>query len=270
MGAAWMLHRWAERVRSLVPELHGHQAKTLSLMAWSMCRSGTCHTTRMALTAPASAKIASTRRRFERLMANDRVNVAAGAVALTRSLLCDFAGQRIMLLVDETAMGPWLRCMKVSIGYGKRALPLAWTCYTPGRLPITQPQIVALVLRQASLCLPRDARVILMADRGLSWPLLVDLCREFGWHYLLRVQAKTIVRLDGRCREIGSLVERRGGIVLRRWRGVSQGRVAAKSHRRGVGAGCRRAVAAGDGPAGVHQALSRISPAHVAGGVVPR
>jgi hypothetical protein len=211
MGAAWMLHHWAHRVRLLVPQLHGHQVKTLALMAWSMCSSGGCRVTTMTLAAPTSAQRASTRRRFERFLANDRIDVAGSAVDLGRALLQNFRGRTITLMLDETALGPWLNCMKVSVGYERRALPLAWTCYLPGRLPIPQPQIVELVLRQAALCVPANTRVVLMADRGLSWPSVIDLCRELGWDYLLRVQRQTSVRLQGGPTQRADQLVQRGG-----------------------------------------------------------
>src|SRR5205085_1557457 len=39
--------------------------------------------------------------------------------------------------------------------------------------------------------LPEGTEILLMADRGLCWPLLVDLCQKFGWHFLLRAQGQT-------------------------------------------------------------------------------
>jgi hypothetical protein len=217
MGEAWMLHRWTQQVRALVPEWHGHQAKGLALMAWSLCRAGVCQATVMALAAPVKATIASTRRRFERFLANRRLDVADGAVMLTTALLANFNPRRLTLLLDETALGPWLLCMKVSVAYRGRALPLAWTCYRPGQLPIPQPEIVEVVLRQAALSLPPGAKVVLMADRGLSWPLLIDLCRELGWHYLLRVQGHTAVRRDGEpSQSMDRLACRRGDCFLGR------------------------------------------------------
>lgn len=197
MGAARMLQTWTRTVGRWLPDAHGHQVKTLALMAWSMCCAGLCQTTIMALAAPGKAKVASTRRRFERWLANSRVEVASIAVALSKALLAHWSGQTVKLFVDETALGPWLCCMKVSVGYRRRALPLAWVCYVPGQLPIPQPEIVEVLLRQAGVCLPKTVEVVLMADRGLSWPLVVDLCRELGWHYLLRVQGHTAVQRSG-------------------------------------------------------------------------
>lgn len=217
MGAARMLHQWTHRVRRLVPDWHGHQAKSLAVMAWSLCRAGDCRTTWMALSTPTEAKGASVRRRFERFLSNPRLDITTGAISLGQAMLAGFGGRsrRITLLLDETALGPWLLCMKVSLAYRGRALPLAWPCYRQGQLPIPQPQIVELVLRQAALCLPRQASVVLMADRGLSWPLVIDLCGELGWNYLLRVQEHTGVHLsDGRAIRMGALASGPGRTFL--------------------------------------------------------
>jgi hypothetical protein len=108
MGAARMLSSWTRSVRSLVPDLHGHQLKTLTLMALSMCCSGLCQITRMVLDAPVPVKIASTRRRFERFLANDRVDPVQISMQLARSLMQPWQGQTIRLFIDETALGPWL------------------------------------------------------------------------------------------------------------------------------------------------------------------
>ena len=217
MGAARMLHQWAHRVRHLVPDWHGHQSKSLAAMAWSLCLAGDCRTTWMALCRPTPAKGSSTRRRFERFLSNPRLDITTGAISLGKAMLADFGGRgrgpgsQLTLLLDETTLGPWLLCMKVSLAYHGRALPLAWLCYRQGQLPIPQPQIVELVLRQAALCLPRRASVVLMADRGLSWPLIIDLCGELGWNYLLRVQEQTGVQLSGgRSGRMGALASGQG------------------------------------------------------------
>src|SRR4029450_1028728 len=78
--------------------------------------------------------------------------------------------------------------------YDHRALPLASVCYRPPALPRPLPQLVRSLLRQVRGCLPARLRVVLLADRGLCWPLLVDWCAEHGWHYVLRLQSQTKVR----------------------------------------------------------------------------
>jgi hypothetical protein len=196
--------------------LHGHQAKSLALMALSMSQAGRCQSTWMALHAPVNVKLASTRRRFERFLANSRVDHVLAAMGLATAFCRRWTDRTILLLLDETAVGNRLRSMKVSVGCRGRAMPLAWICYDPDDLPATQPEIVELLLQQVRLCMPASAKIVLMADRGLSWPLLIDLCEQFGWDYLLRVQGQTVVkRSDGAQHPVRHLVTRRG----ERWRG---------------------------------------------------
>ena len=219
MGAAWMLSQWTRSVRKLAPDLHGHQAKTLALLALSMCRSGTCQITRMVLEAPVFSKLSSTRRRFERFLANDRLDHVDAAMAMARSFTRRWSGRTVRVLIDETALGPWLRCMKVSVACRGRAMPLVWTCYRAEDPPASQPEIVELLLDLARECLPSDTRVVLMADRGLSWPLLIDRCAALGWDYILRVQGQTVVRLaDGSQCPMSRLAPCRG----RRWCGAAK------------------------------------------------
>jgi len=53
--------------------------------------------------------------------------------------------------------------------------------------------------------------VVLLADRGLAWPVRVDFCQASGWHYALRLQRHTRVRLaDGRECSAGELAPRPG------------------------------------------------------------
>jgi len=67
--------------------------------------------------------------------------------------------------------------------------------------------------------LPAGVVVVLLADRGLGWPLLVDFCREHDWHYVLRLQSQTKVRgSDGQERSARELAPRMGP----RWLGEAE------------------------------------------------
>lgn len=99
------------------------------------------------------------------------------------------------------------------------AVPLAAVCYRPEAPPRPMPQLVQSLLRQVRSCVPADARVVLLTDRGLAWPLIVDWCREHRWHYIIRLQSQTHVRFpDGRQCTVGELAERPG----RRWLGEAE------------------------------------------------
>jgi hypothetical protein len=214
---AEILRRWARTVKEqLLPGLHGHQAEALAAVSLGVALSGHCDSGRVSVAVPAAAKPASVRRRVERLVANPRLRPARAMAELARSVLAPWAGLRPVLILDETPKGDGLRCMKVSLGYRKRAVPLVWECYEPRRPPLPMPALLWRLLSRAARCLPRGCEVTLLADRGLSWPSVMDCCRHLGWHYVLRLQRDTRVRLaDGTERAARGLAPRRGA----RWLG---------------------------------------------------
>lgn len=209
MGVMGMVRPWCAAVKGMLGGvLHGHQVKALALFSWAMAAAGHSHAGRVAAFVPGAACVASRRRRFERLVANAALDVAAASDALASALLRGWAGRPLVLTLDETcrplprppggpAQGHKLCCMKLSVAYRKRAVPLAFACYRmggpgPGR---SIPRLVVTLLKRVAAVVPPDCpSVTLLADRGLCWPVIVDFCRRQGWHYVLRLQGQTAVR----------------------------------------------------------------------------
>jgi hypothetical protein len=217
MNALSMLRDWRQQVQSdLLPGLHGHQSKAMADLSFAMTLAQQCQSGKIAVAAPGEARPASVARRMERFVANDRVEPEAAWSQLARSFLRGWAGGPIVLILDETPNHNDLRCMKVTVAYRKRALPLACACYALGGQPGPMPELVVGLLRRVAACLPEGAEVTLLADRGLAWPQIVDACRESGWHYVLRLLSQTRVRTpDGRECSAADLAPRPGAY----WRG---------------------------------------------------
>jgi hypothetical protein len=215
-----MLRQWSACVKGeLLAGLNGHQRKALAALSLGVALAGHCHSGRVAPLVPGPAGPASARRRWERLLANPRLRVRSGEVlasgALARAVLSRWSGRELVLTLDETPGPGRLRCLRVSAAYRGRALPLAWACYREGELPAPMPRLAWRLLRRVARCLPPGASVTLLADRGLSWPSVLDCCVALGWHYVLRVQGATRVRYRdrlGRTREARarSLAPQRG------------------------------------------------------------
>jgi hypothetical protein len=120
------------------------------------------------------------------------------------------------LLLDETPKANQLRVLKISVAFRKRAVPILAVGYRPDEPPLPLPFLIPWLLRRVQACLPDNAIVTLLADRGLAWPVILDTCVALGWHYLLRLQGQTKVILpDGREVTARELVGRIGG----RWWG---------------------------------------------------
>jgi hypothetical protein len=217
MNATTIIRDWRSTVTTqLLPDLHGHQANALADLSFAVALAGSCQAGQLASHVPTAARPASCRRRCERLLANPRLRPRQAQRQLADGLLPYWSGQTIRLLLDETPKGNDLRVLNIRVAYRHRALPLAAVCYRPNALPQPMPQLVRGLLRQVARGVPPDARVVLLADRGLAWPTLVDWCQDHGWHYVVRLQGTTRVRLpDGREVSARDLAPRRG----RRWLG---------------------------------------------------
>lgn len=218
MSASSIVHDWRGTVRDLLPGLHGHQANTLADLSLAVALAGDCRAGRVAPRLPTAAAPASTRRRFERALANPRLRPRVAQRDLGRALLAHWAGRTVLLVLDETPRANDLRAMCVRVAHAGRALPLAAEVYRTGAAPRPMPLLVRGLLRQVRGCLPRPCRVVLLADRGLAWPTLVDFCAESGWHYVLRLLGQTVIRFpDGTERAARELAPRVGT----RWVGAA-------------------------------------------------
>lgn len=217
MSATTIVRDWRQCLRDqLLPQLHGHQVNALADLSFGIALCGQCQSGHLALAVPGPAKPASTQRRCERFLANDRILPRLSLWRLAKSLLAPWAGCRLHLLLDETPKANDLRVLKVSLAYRRRAVPILAVAYRPDEPPRPLPVLIPWLLRRVSACLPPGAVVTLLADRGLAWPVILDTCVELGWHYLLRLQGSTKVVLpDGRERTAKELAGRIGG----RWLG---------------------------------------------------
>ena len=220
MSALPMIRDWRQHVRhELLPDLHGHQAKALADLSFAMALARHCHSGQLAAVAPGHTTPAATQRRFERTLANDRLDPDAAWPQLARAGLAGWAGGPITLILDETPNHNDLRCLKITLAYRKRALPIWSVCYAPGGQPEPMPQLIVGLFGRVAGVLPEGAEVTLLADRGLAWPSIVDACRALGWHFVIRLQGQTRVRTaDGRECTAAELAPRPGT----RWWGAAE------------------------------------------------
>jgi hypothetical protein len=212
-----MLGAVGKTVQGALPGLHGHVEKALIHATFAMLVAGHCQLSRLALVGPARATAPSRERRWQRLVANEHLGGQGDLNRWARWVLADVG--EVTLILDETPQGNRLRAMKLSRQIRGRAVPLLWHCYQPHALPMSQDRLVLDLLERAARALPEGAQVTLLADRGLAWPAVLDSCTAHGWHYLLRIQGQTRVRLpDGGELRADALTSRAGA----HWYGAVQ------------------------------------------------
>src|SRR3954453_8045338 len=153
MSVLPMIGDWRRQVRGeLLPETFGHHANALADLSFAMALARHCHAGKLAAVAPGGTPPAATKRRLERLLANDRLDPDSVWPQLARSVLGGRLGGPILLILDETPNRNDLRCMKITLAYRGRALPLIGVCYTRGEQPEPMPELIVGLFRKAAAC----------------------------------------------------------------------------------------------------------------------
>jgi hypothetical protein len=125
-------------------------------------------------------------------------------------------------MLDDTEKTDQCTLSTLALAYGGRALPLAW-CRWSGKLHGAYWKQIDQLFEQAQRLLPPQVQPVVLADRGLASPKLVQLVQQRGWDFLVRVQGNTTLRTT-RSRSaprvhLGELVTRPGGpnVTLDGW-----------------------------------------------------
>ena len=169
-----------------------------------------------------TAQTDSIERRLRRILAQTDWKTSSIFAGVARESLRWLPPGRCFLLLDDTEKTDECTLTTLALAYGGRALPLAW-CRWSGKLHGAYWQQVDQLLDQAQRVLPPQVQPVVLADQGLASPMLINLIRQHGWDFLLRVQGNTTLRTtrsrSAPRRHLGDLVTQPGapGITLDGW-----------------------------------------------------
>ena len=178
------------------------------------------------------AKVESLERQIRRLENDPEIEVTTCFERFAHWRLIYGRPRRLLLIVDPTWQEDRVVMASVAIWYRGRALPLAWTTW-PANVALQGKSFwerMGALLQRAAELLPQGIPVICMADRAFGAPAFMDLLKELGWHYVLRVQGQTVFQdCLGREYSVQSLVPipglraKRAGRVFKKsgWRTAS-------------------------------------------------
>jgi Transposase DDE domain len=202
-ASALLWKHWHKQVKDLFGKMHGHQQKTLAFFVMGIVLSGTAVLQRMAERLSehgiSEANMPSIERRLARFIANDRIVVEDVWKQFVAQVLPFWRDKKLRLVLDLTPFNDTATIVYVGLLVHSRLLPVAW-CTMPAKTkwPEGQWSIVERLL-DAIIPYVGKAQCTLIADRGLAGAPLVRICRQRGWHYLLRVcQEHTCRRKLGR------------------------------------------------------------------------
>lgn len=128
------------------------------------------------------------------------VDVTLCFAPLLEWLLSWWQGHQLALAIDATLHGDRVVALVVSVLYRSSAIPIAWHILPANEKGEWLPPILNL-LKLLAPVVPKNMRVLVLADRGLWSPRLWNQIEDLGWHPLLRVKNNTSFQPLGGCRQ---------------------------------------------------------------------
>jgi hypothetical protein len=181
-------HAFEPQLRAILPDVRRTQVRVLCLLTLGMLWAEAVGLPRIAAALPLAVRRASTERRLARFLANRAVDPAALWAGLLPALLADRAGTAIELVFDPTPQNGTFTILSLGLIDRSRVLPVAWAVL-PQQTAWSARQITLLTDLCAAVerALPAGCRVTLIADRGITSPAVIALCRTLGWSFVLRL-----------------------------------------------------------------------------------
>ena len=101
----------------------------------------------------------------------------------------------IVLMMDQSKISAGFECLMVSLRKGERAIPVAWKVVeTKGAIGFA---IQEQLLSDVAKMMPKDADILLAADRFYGTSALVAWCKKHNWQYRIRLKGNLIFQQEG-------------------------------------------------------------------------
>ncbi len=191
-----------------------HDLRTTATFVWAvfgLIVSERVHLNMWALFRPGKAQVASKERQFSRWLHNDRVRPMLVYRPLVEKALQKWAGTTLYLALDTSQLWGRFTIVCLSLVYRGRALPVGWVVCASGSatVPLARYQHM---LAQVAACIPQSSKVVLLADRGFMDMKLMQLLRQLGWHFRIRVKLSVFIhRATKGKRKVNALMPPPGG-----------------------------------------------------------
>lgn len=196
MNIVQTYHTIEMRIKQIVGKERITRLRTMAWLQSGILQSRSVHLTRIASKIPGPAKKLSVADRLRSFLNNPHVRVRAWYRSLAAQLLQAAAktGRPLRLIIDGTQIGHGHQLLMVSLGYRRRALPLAWT-WVRAKRGHSSGRIQAALLAYVRQLVPPEAVVIVIGDSEFT-PLQAVL-ESWHWGYVLRQKGSHCLRQAG-------------------------------------------------------------------------
>ena len=209
-------------IKKLYPvEPRGNLARhltTLAMLISGIVASKSVNLPAIASKVPTMAKVDSQVKRFSRWVDNQRIHYECYYLPYAQQLVASLAHhsglahEKLVLIMDGSAVGRGCRTLMLSVVYKNRALPLAWLVEEGSKGCFSEEDHIALI-QQVKEIVPEDADVILLGDGEFDGIHLQAEMDSYGWEYVCRTAKDTILYQDSEATSFEKLQVSPGGRI---------------------------------------------------------
>jgi hypothetical protein len=142
-------------------------------------------------------KAASCIRHFSRWLDNASILPHVWYESIFRYAMRNWTKMPIFLVLDTSMLYDSFCCIRISMVYMNRAIPVSW-CVLEHKSASVKYEQYAHLLDQARLLLPSDVEIIFLADRGFVSKKLMRRLQELNWRWRIRIKSNQKLLLHGR------------------------------------------------------------------------
>ncbi len=196
MNIVQTYHTIVERIKQTVNKERITRIRTMAWLQSGIVHSRSVHLTRIASKIPGASKKLSVADRFRCFLNNPHLRVREWYRPIALALLQEAAktGRPLRLIIDGSKIGNNHQLLMVSLGYRRRALPIAWTWVRCQR-GHSSGRVQCALLAYVRTLVPPAAEVIVIGDSEFT--SLQALLESWQWFYALRQKGSHLLRQEG-------------------------------------------------------------------------
>ena len=142
---------------------------------------------------PGKTKAKSRIRRITRWLNHSSINPHEWYAPIFTYAIRDWKQMPILLALDTSMLYDQFCCIRISMIYMNRAIPVVWRVLEHNSSSVKYKQYAHL-LDQVQALLPRNVEIIFLADRGFVCKELMHHLQQFRWTWRIRVKGNQKLR----------------------------------------------------------------------------
>ncbi|MDP9314684.1 MAG: transposase [Chloroflexota bacterium] len=176
-------------LRERLPLVLPSQCTNLALLVSAAAQAQSCHLADLARALPLPTLQASKVQRIRRLFDNARITLDTHYRPIVRHAIQGVRHQAISVILDRVRLKNRQNVVVASLGFRRRAVPLAWEVLN--HLGSSDSDCHIGLLEQAARSLPPNVAVTVHGDAEFCTTTLFRWVRKRGWHAILGLRSST-------------------------------------------------------------------------------